>query len=119
MESLLDYILSAKDHPLELGIGILTALGVRFVFTALKRANAFNGLEGPTPSGSLWGDDGMFYDIRTGLTIHDELLNRYGSVCKIKGPLGEDRIWIADPRAMSDIVVKGFDDFHEVEEFVA
>ncbi|CAE6458115.1 unnamed protein product, partial [Rhizoctonia solani] len=88
MESLLYYILSARDHPLELGIGLLIALGVRFVFTALKRANAFSELEGPTPSGSLWGDEALFYDVKTGLTIHDELLNRYGSVCKIKGPLG-------------------------------
>ncbi|CAE6535269.1 unnamed protein product [Rhizoctonia solani] len=119
IHSLLDYITSAKDHPLELGLGILTVFGVRFAYTTLKRANAFRQLDGPTPSSSLWGDEALLFDFETSLTIHDELLNRYGTVCRIKGPLGEDRIWIADPRGMSDIVVKGFDDFNELEGFVS
>ncbi|GAB1525223.1 hypothetical protein RhiTH_008380 [Rhizoctonia solani] len=119
MDPLLKYFLTAKEHPFEIGVGLLTTFGAHFALKAFRRANAFRQLDGPTPSSSLWGDEALLYDIKTSLTIHDELLNRYGSVCKIKGPLGEDRVWIADPRALSDIVVKGFDDFHEVEGFVA
>ncbi|CAE6458178.1 unnamed protein product [Rhizoctonia solani] len=117
--SLFNHLASAKDHPIELGLGILTALGARFVYKTIKRATAFSELDGPTPSSLLWGDEALLFNFETSLTIHDELLDRYGPVCRIKGPLGEDRIWIADPRAMSDMVVKGFDDFHEVEGFVA
>ncbi|KAF8751519.1 cytochrome P450 [Rhizoctonia solani] len=119
MDPLLKYFLTAKEHPFEIGVGLLTTFGTHFALKAFRRANAFRQLDGPTPSSSLWGDEALLYDIKTSLTIHDELLNRYGSVCKVKGPLGEDRVWIADPRALSDIVVKGFDDFHEVEGFVA
>ncbi|KAJ1307064.1 hypothetical protein OPQ81_008043 [Rhizoctonia solani] len=117
--SLLDYLSAAKNHSLELGLSVLTVLGARFLYTILKRANMFRQIDGPKPSSLLWGDEALLFEFATSLSVHDDLLNRYGSVCKLKGPLGEDRIWIADPRAMSDIVVKGFDDFHEVEGFVA
>nr|AVZ23830.1 cytochrome P450 [Thanatephorus cucumeris] len=119
MDPLLKYFLVAREHPFEIGVGLLTAFGAHLALKAFRRANAFRQLDGPTPSSSLWGDEALLYDIKTSLTIHDELLSQYGSVCKIKGPLGEDRVWIADPLALSDIVVKGFDDFHEVEGFVA
>ncbi|KAH7325283.1 cytochrome P450 [Rhizoctonia solani] len=119
LDALFDYLETAKNHPLELGLSIMIALGSRYIYTTFTRANAYSELDGPTPSSFLRGDEALLFTPETSLSIHDELLNRYGSVCRIKGPLGEDRIWIADPRAMSDIVVKGFDDFHEVEGFVA
>ncbi|CAE6456781.1 unnamed protein product [Rhizoctonia solani] len=118
-DSLLEYLSIVKEHSTELGIGLLTALGARFVYKTVKRANTFSDLDGPAPTSFLWGDEALLYDFETSLKIHDELLEQYGAVCRIKGPLGEDRIWIADPRAMGDMVVKGFDDFHEVEGFVA
>ncbi|CCO36125.1 Cytokinin hydroxylase [Rhizoctonia solani AG-1 IB] len=67
----------------------------------------------------MWGDEALLFDFENSLATHDELLDRYGPVCRIKGALGEDRLWIADPRAMNDIILKGFDYFHEPEGFVA
>ncbi|KAH7325259.1 cytochrome P450 [Rhizoctonia solani] len=114
-----DYLTGAKNYPLELGLGALTTIGVRYTFTAFKRANTFGELDGPTPTSSIWGDEKLLFNFEDSLSIHDQLLNRYGSVCRLKGALGEDRLWIADPRAMGDIILKGFDYFHEPEGFIS
>ncbi|CAE6474313.1 unnamed protein product [Rhizoctonia solani] len=115
----LTYVAVVKAHSLEFGLAILTTVGTRYLYTIFKRANVFKDLDGPTPNSLLWGDEGLLFDFETSLTVHDRLLNTYGSACKIKGILGEDRIWIADPRAMDDIVLKGVDTFKELEGFIA
>ncbi|CAE6495283.1 unnamed protein product [Rhizoctonia solani] len=109
LDSFFDYLENAKDYPFELALGIMTALGARYVYKTLTRANAYSELDGPTASSFLRAFPSMMtYSINMALSA------------KLKDLLGqEDRIWIADPRAMSDIVVKGFDDFHEVEGYVA
>ncbi|CAE6383625.1 unnamed protein product [Rhizoctonia solani] len=108
-----------KAHSLELGLGVLTAVVSRYMYAILKGANTFRELDGPLPTSSIWGDEGLLFDFENGIPTHGELLNRYGSVCRIKGALGEDRLWIADPRAMNDIILKGSDHFHEPEGFVS
>ncbi|EUC62780.1 cytochrome P450 family protein, partial [Rhizoctonia solani AG-3 Rhs1AP] len=93
----LDILLTAKQHSNELVLAVL---------------------DGPKPESILWGDEALLWRVDTSLTAHEELLNQYGSVCKIKGMLGEDKLWIADPRAMNDIILKAHDNFHEPESFV-
>ncbi|CUA72706.1 Cytochrome P450 4V2 [Rhizoctonia solani] len=114
-----NYPAIASGHAIELGVGLLTAIGARYAYTILKRANSFSELDGPTPASSIWGDEELLFNMDNSLPVHDQLLNRYGSVCRLKGTFGEDRLWIADPRAMSDIILKGFDHFHEPEGFIA
>ncbi|KAG8727976.1 cytochrome P450-dit2, partial [Ceratobasidium sp. 423] len=117
--SVLNYLATAKDYPHELVLGLLTAIGARYIHRVLQRANTFSDLDGPTPASSIWGDEELLFNFENGLPVHDKLLNRYGSVCRLKGTLGEDRLWVADPRAMNDIILKGFDYFHEPEGFIA
>ncbi|CAE6431984.1 unnamed protein product [Rhizoctonia solani] len=47
------------------------------------------------------------------MTTQGELLNAYGSVCKLKGPLWEDQLWTSDPRAMHEILVKSHQRFQQ------
>nr|AVI01412.1 steroid 19-hydroxylase [Thanatephorus cucumeris]QDJ74241.1 cytochrome P450-1 [Thanatephorus cucumeris] len=114
-----DVLALAKTHSLELGLGAFAIVATRYMYQLLKRANALKELDGPSPISSIWGDENLLSDFENGLSAHDELLNRYGSVCRIKGPLGEDRLWTADPRAINDIILKGFDHFHEPEGLLA
>ncbi|CAE6504566.1 unnamed protein product [Rhizoctonia solani] len=115
----LSYLAAVKDHPHELVLGLLTLIGARYIHKTLQKANAFSNLDGPKPVSLIWGDEELLFNFENSLLIHEELLNRYGSVCRLKGALGEDRLWLADPRAMSDIILKGFDYFHEPEGFIA
>ncbi|CAE6442879.1 unnamed protein product [Rhizoctonia solani] len=112
-DSSFNYLALAKAHSVELGLGVFTVFITRHIYKLLKGANTFNELDGPQPASSIWGDENLLSDFEKGLPAQDELLHRYGTVCKIKGPLGEDRLWLADPRAINDIVLKGFDHFHE------
>ncbi|KAG8732687.1 cytochrome P450-dit2 [Ceratobasidium sp. 423] len=115
----LELLASLKDHSTELGFGLLGLLSARSIYQLVKRSTTFRELDGPTPNSFLWGDEALMFSPETSLTAHEELLNKYGSVCKIKGMLGEDRLWIADPRAMNDIILKSYDSFHEPEAFLA
>ncbi|KAJ1308099.1 hypothetical protein OPQ81_002162 [Rhizoctonia solani] len=114
-----DYLAATKDLSLELGLGVLTVISTRYIYTILRRTNTFSELDGPRPASSIWGDEDLLFNFENSLATHNELLNRYGSVCRLKGSLGEDRLWVADPRAMNDIILKGFDYFHEPEGFIA
>ncbi|CAE6468931.1 unnamed protein product, partial [Rhizoctonia solani] len=132
LRSLLDAVFQSKSGTLELNILetarkhshelVLVALGLlsaRSIYRIFKRSTTFRHLDGPKPESVLWGNEELLFRLETSVTMHDELLNTYGSVCKIKGMLGEDRLWIADPRAMSDILMKAHDRFFESEPFAA
>ncbi|KAF8751249.1 cytochrome P450 [Rhizoctonia solani] len=69
------------------------------------------------PITPLKGNEMLLFLPETSLSIHDECLGRYGSVCKFKGMMGEDLLWIADPRAINEIILKGYDCFHSSEGF--
>ncbi|EUC57620.1 cytochrome P450 family protein [Rhizoctonia solani AG-3 Rhs1AP] len=109
---------TAKQHSNQLVLALLGLLTARSIYPILKRSTTFRELDGPKPESVLWGDEALLFRPETSLTTHEELLKTYGSVCKIKGMFGEDRLWIADPRAMNDIILKAYDSFHEPEPFL-
>ncbi|EUC57637.1 cytochrome P450 family protein [Rhizoctonia solani AG-3 Rhs1AP] len=115
----LDILETAKQHSNQLGLVIFGLLIARCIYPVFKRSITFRELGGPKPESVLWGDEALLFRVESSLATHEELLNTYGSVCKIKGMLGEDRLWIADPRAMNDIILKAYDSFHEPEPFMA
>ncbi|EUC57639.1 cytochrome P450 family protein, partial [Rhizoctonia solani AG-3 Rhs1AP] len=115
----LDILETAKQHSNQLGLVIFGLLTARCIYPVFKRSTAFRQLDGPKPESVLWGGEPLLFRVETSLTAREELLNTYGSVCKIKGMLGEDRLWVADPRALNEIVQKAYDSFHEAEIFLA
>ncbi|CAE6512630.1 unnamed protein product [Rhizoctonia solani] len=80
-------------------------------FSLAKSATALHELDGPRSSSLLLGHLQLFFDPIKGMTTQNELLNTYGSVCKLKGVLGADQLWVSDPRAMHEILVKSHQQF--------
>ncbi|KAJ1302951.1 hypothetical protein OPQ81_003245 [Rhizoctonia solani] len=77
-----------------------------------------DGLNGPPSSSFLWGHAPEIFDPASSIPLQFQLLKTYGTACKMKGELGGDQLWIADPRAMQEILVKGHDDFKVPGSFV-
>ncbi|GAB1520142.1 hypothetical protein RhiTH_003215 [Rhizoctonia solani] len=57
------------------------------------------------------------FDDEGGLEFQDKLKNTYGSACRIRGPFGATELWVSDPRALQEILVKGHDSFREPDWF--
>ncbi|CAE6364085.1 unnamed protein product [Rhizoctonia solani] len=70
-------------------------------------------LDGPTPSSMIWGSACDMFDDERGLDFQDELMKNYGSACQVRGPFGANELWISDPRAIQEVLVKGYYDFKE------
>ncbi|CAE6512955.1 unnamed protein product [Rhizoctonia solani] len=79
----------------------------------MKSKSNISMLAGPAPSSAVWGSTPDMFDAERGLEFQDELMNTYGSACWVKGPFGADEVWVSDPRALQEILIKGHDDFRE------
>ncbi|CAE6459506.1 unnamed protein product [Rhizoctonia solani] len=88
-------------------LGLIACAG----FSLFKSAHALHQLDGPRSSSLLLGHLQLFFDPIKGMTTQNELLSTYGSVCKLKGVLGADQLWVSDPRAMHEILVKSHQQF--------
>ncbi|KAH7332689.1 cytochrome P450 [Rhizoctonia solani] len=63
--------------------------------------------------GSPSGNVPELFDAENGIEFQDELMKTYGSACRVKGLIDADELWISDPRALQEILIKGHDDFKE------
>ncbi|QRV78708.1 cytochrome P450 family protein [Ceratobasidium sp. AG-Ba] len=84
---------------------------VVMIVLALKRilkSSPYRNISGPASSSFMYGhiQDMLGPD---GALFQDHLQSTYGSLSKIKGSFGEDRLYISDPRAMQEILVKEHD----------
>nr|AVZ23850.1 cytochrome P450 [Thanatephorus cucumeris] len=107
------------NHSLELILMVLGALGIRIFYKIVKKSKVFGNLDGPASESLLWGNEKLMFNFERSSTIQEELLSKYGPVCRIKSILGEDRLWVADPRAMHEILQKAYDHFHEPPSVLA
>ncbi|KAF8966255.1 cytochrome P450 [Flammula alnicola] len=75
-------------------------------------------IPGP-PARSFW--KGSFPDIFSlnGWAFHKEIAEKYGRVVKIKAFLGENQLYVFDPKALHHILVKDQDIFEETSTFIA
>ncbi|CAE6474028.1 unnamed protein product [Rhizoctonia solani] len=98
-----------------------TLLGIFGATSALALLKATNSnpksnvstLAGPTASSTVWGNTPELYNPETNLDFQDQLRSAYGSACLLKGPFGAKDLWVSDPRAMQEILIKGHDEFRE------
>ncbi|GAB1526240.1 hypothetical protein RhiTH_009407 [Rhizoctonia solani] len=65
----------------------------------------------------LTGSVSDIFDDEGGLEFQDKLRNTYGSVCRIQGPFGASELWVSDPRALQEILIKAHDSFKEPDWF--
>ncbi|CAE6483030.1 unnamed protein product [Rhizoctonia solani] len=99
---------------------LLSLLGVTAALALSKKIGVksnISALAGPAPSSVVWGSAPEMFDAGTGLEFQDKLMEQYGSACRMKGPFGADELWISDPRAFQEILIKGYDDFIEPDWF--
>ncbi|CAE6403032.1 unnamed protein product [Rhizoctonia solani] len=94
-------------------LGVLGVAGVLVLSGAMNNGSNISKLDGPAPSSAIWGSTEDMFDAETALDFQDKLMDAYGSACRVKGPFGADELWISDPRALQEILVKGHDDFRE------
>ncbi|EUC61521.1 cytochrome P450 family protein [Rhizoctonia solani AG-3 Rhs1AP] len=98
-------------------LSILGITGAIVLSRAMSTESNISALAGPAPSSMVWGSTPEMFDAETGLEFQDQLMNTYGSACRVKGPFGANELWISDPRAFQEILIKGYDDFIEPHWF--
>ncbi|CAE6409925.1 unnamed protein product [Rhizoctonia solani] len=98
-------------------LSIFGIMGALVLSRAMSTKSNISALAGPAPSSMVWGSAPEMFDAETGLEFQDQLMNAYGSACRVKGPFGANELWISDPRAFQEILIKGYDDFIEPHWF--
>ncbi|KAJ1301292.1 hypothetical protein OPQ81_003696 [Rhizoctonia solani] len=104
----------------QLYYALLAAFGITGAFVLSRATNTkpnISALAAPVPSSVIWGSAPEMFDADSGLEFQDQLMNVYGSACRLKGPFGANELWISDPRAFQEILIKGYDEFTEPDWF--
>ncbi|KAJ6577991.1 cytochrome P450 [Mycena capillaripes] len=99
-------------------LGLAFTLRVLWVFyrrTVVK--SPLRNMPGPPSTSWRTGHLGHLYN-PAGMTWHHELTQKYGSVVKIDGIMGDENIYVADPLALHQVTVKDQDIFEQTTTFV-
>ncbi|KAJ6577167.1 cytochrome P450 [Mycena capillaripes] len=92
---------------------VITALWVaRWLWMLLAARKILNNIPGPSPHSLLTGHFVKLYS-PDGWDFHHELGEKYGGVVRVGGLLGEQSLYIFDPKALHQIMVKNQDIFEE------
>ncbi|KJA16173.1 hypothetical protein HYPSUDRAFT_47597 [Hypholoma sublateritium FD-334 SS-4] len=85
--------------------GSLVCWGLWRLYKSRSANSSLNNIPGP-PAKSIWtGSFADFYNI-DGWAYHAHISKTYGSVIKIKALIGENQLYIFDPKALHYILVK-------------
>ncbi|CCO32071.1 hypothetical protein BN14_06124 [Rhizoctonia solani AG-1 IB] len=95
-----------KQNPITSALVAAGLAGTYLLYNMVQRARSLGSLQGPTSPSFLSGHLSQFFDPATGHDFYAMLRNKYGRVCRLKGTLGEDQLWISDPRALQDMTMK-------------
>ncbi|KAF8600975.1 cytochrome P450 [Ceratobasidium sp. AG-I] len=81
---------------------------IGYVLKRLLTPSPYRNISGPPRSSFIYGH---LFDIYSplGIPFHDNLQDAYGSLCKLSGLVGPkraERLYVSDPRALHEILVK-------------
>lgn len=76
-----------------------------YVLKRILNPSLYRNIDGPDSHSFIYGHLRSLYS-PLGLPFHDSLQDSYGSLSKVKGWFGDDRLYISDPRALQEILVK-------------
>ncbi|QRV93490.1 cytochrome P450 family protein [Ceratobasidium sp. AG-Ba] len=71
-------------------------------------SSPYQNINGPRSDSFIYGHLYRMFG-PAAVTFHDYLHDTYGSVVKLKGTFGKDELYITDPKAMQEILVKEYD----------
>ncbi|KAJ7170583.1 cytochrome P450 [Mycena crocata] len=104
-----------------LALEVLLAISVvwvaRWLWLRLLAHRLLNNIPGPRAHSILTGNLGSLYSIN-GWDFHKELGEKYGGVVRIHALLGEKQLYVFDPKALHQIIVKDQDIFEETDSFI-
>ncbi|CAE6378107.1 unnamed protein product [Rhizoctonia solani] len=102
---ILDFL---QSHPLESSAAVaITSLGV-YTLRHIITPSRYSNIDGPPNNSIVFGHMTKLFGAH-GVGFHDELQDKYGSVCKVKGMLGKEDLFVSDPRFLHEVLVKGVD----------
>ncbi|KAF9787463.1 cytochrome P450 [Thelephora terrestris] len=85
-------------------VTVVAAVSLACLLYRKQRRSSISDIRGPDDCASfLLGHLKFLWHAESGV-IEDRLLKEYGSVVRIKGPLSEGRLWVADPKALHQIL---------------
>ncbi|KAJ6577162.1 cytochrome P450 [Mycena capillaripes] len=97
---------------------VITALwAARWLWMLLAARKILNNIPGPSPHSLLTGNFIKLYSA-DGWEFHHELGEKYGGVVRVSGLLGEQNLYIFDPKALYQIMVKDQDIFEETHSMI-
>ncbi|KAI0791135.1 cytochrome P450 [Abortiporus biennis] len=94
--------------------GILWVVWKLFRLFVLR--SPLDNIPGPKPSSWLFGNLREFQDRQAGWRFREDLGTKWNGVVRIKGVLGEDMLYVFDPKAMHSVLVKD-SNMHERHEW--
>ncbi|KAA1468090.1 cytochrome P450 [Dentipellis sp. KUC8613] len=75
-------------------------------------------IPGPSPTSLLKGHLPQIYDREHGWEFHTGILEKFGSVVKLWGWAGDSLLYVSDPRAIHNIIVKDQYIYEETSDFI-
>ncbi|KAF8597975.1 cytochrome P450 [Ceratobasidium sp. AG-I] len=114
--ALVPVIESLRANPGQTLIVLAGTLITGYLITIAFTPSSYKNIAGPPTSSFLYGHLESLY-CPEGLSFHDSLQDTYGSVSLVKGLMGSEQLYISDPRAVHEIVVKETDSVFRHPQF--
>ncbi|KAG8703415.1 cytochrome P450-dit2 [Ceratobasidium sp. 394] len=94
-----------QNNPAQALAVVAGTLVVGYMVKDLLAPSYYDNIDGP-PGASYISGHILNLFAPSGLLFHDNLQDTYGGVSKVKGMFGSDQLYISDPRALHEILVK-------------
>ncbi|CCO30019.1 Cytochrome P450 3A6 [Rhizoctonia solani AG-1 IB] len=97
-----------QTHPIESSVALAVASLGGYTLRHFIMPSHYSNIDGPANTNTVFGH---LFDVHAaqGITFHDELQDKYGSVAKVYGMMGREDLFVSDPRFMHEVLVKGVD----------
>ncbi|RDB17352.1 hypothetical protein Hypma_001991 [Hypsizygus marmoreus] len=98
-------------------VGVLSIVWpVYWVLRRFLARTTLDNIPGPTSDSLFIGNLAMMFD-RNAWRTHRVIEEKYGSVMKFHGVLGEKQLYVSDPKALYHIFIKDYENYVEPEAF--
>ncbi|QRV78706.1 cytochrome P450 family protein [Ceratobasidium sp. AG-Ba] len=108
LDGLKSTLAETASHPIRTAVALACLSLIWATFKNIVARSHYRNLVGPPSTSFVYGHLRELFGL-SAVSFHDHLQDAYGSVAKVKGTFGTDQLYITDPRAMQEILVKEHD----------